>query len=93
MVKVCHLERSATCLSEVLGTGEAAAALVQGVHPRWAAYRGLGVFVSLEIVGVLQNNFLVLITWQGKVPQEQERERATETLEKEKVEHTQHFQN
>lgn len=35
------LERSTTLLSEVLGTGEAAATLVQGVHPRWAAYWGL----------------------------------------------------
>ena len=46
MVKDCHLERSTTRLSEVLCTGEAAAALVQGVHTRWAAYWGLKFFLQ-----------------------------------------------
>ena len=46
MVKYCHLERTSTRLSEVLGTGETAAALVQGVHTRWAAYWGLKFFFS-----------------------------------------------
>ena len=33
-----------------------------------------------------RNDFLSSPTWQGKVPQEQEREKATATLEEEKVE-------
>ena len=39
--KYIDLERSTTGLAEVLGAGETAAALVQGVHAGGAAYRGL----------------------------------------------------
>ena len=44
------------------------------------------VCVPLEMV------FCLFPTWQGKVPQEQEREKATATLEEEKVEHFQNSQ-
>ena len=45
------LERSTTGLAEVLGAGETAAALVQGVHAGGAAYRGLeDLFVCLFVI-------------------------------------------